>query len=329
MSAPSRRIVPSVGISNPAISRRSVVLPQPEGPSSVKNSPRWMSTLTLSSARTCAVPWPKALTTSIAEIATSSATPAPPCWTYFDHIETLRRAVTSDSLAVSGLGCTILAAVRLPPFTTQSCSATCTKAGPRAFNPLRTAARTSTSATRRAKFRADRRGYPATYLPDRGRRAARRVRRLRAVPEPDAKAHDQRHPFACSAAQKTARTLRFQCRLAAMDDSVDIVDFVVREHVGMAAFLLVQHTVLSAEDPPDRAALATVAARLDAHLDGIALAVAMPGPSSMRPLPPTPRLERCSPMPPTPCTPAIRAGSNSPPSLRSRPRADGVAWRRR
>ena len=53
---------------------------------------------------------------------------------------------------------------------------------------------------------------------------------------------------------------------------MDIVDFVVREHVGMAAFLWVQHTVLSAEDPPDRAALATVAARLEAHLDGIALA---------------------------------------------------------
>jgi uncharacterized protein (TIGR02270 family) len=57
-----------------------------------------------------------------------------------------------------------------------------------------------------------------------------------------------------------------------MEDAADIVDFVVREHVGMAAFLWAQHAALSAEDPPDRAALATVSARLEAHLDGIALA---------------------------------------------------------
>src|SRR6516225_2760865 len=38
-SVPSSRIVPSVGCSKPAISRSVVVLPQPEGPSSEKNSP--------------------------------------------------------------------------------------------------------------------------------------------------------------------------------------------------------------------------------------------------------------------------------------------------
>ena len=38
-STPSSRIAPSVGVSNPAIIRRVVVLPQPEGPSIEKNSP--------------------------------------------------------------------------------------------------------------------------------------------------------------------------------------------------------------------------------------------------------------------------------------------------
>src|SRR2546430_6427761 len=39
ISTPSSRMVPSVGCSNPAISRSVVVFPQPEGPSSEKNSP--------------------------------------------------------------------------------------------------------------------------------------------------------------------------------------------------------------------------------------------------------------------------------------------------
>ena len=38
MSAPSSRIVPSVGASKPASMRIRVVLPQPEGPSRAKNS---------------------------------------------------------------------------------------------------------------------------------------------------------------------------------------------------------------------------------------------------------------------------------------------------
>ena len=40
MSWPSIRILPAVGVSKPASMRRSVVLPQPDGPSSAKNS-RW------------------------------------------------------------------------------------------------------------------------------------------------------------------------------------------------------------------------------------------------------------------------------------------------
>jgi hypothetical protein len=41
-SSPSRKIFPEVGDSNPAIMRRVVVLPQPEGPSIEKNDPRSM-----------------------------------------------------------------------------------------------------------------------------------------------------------------------------------------------------------------------------------------------------------------------------------------------
>ncbi len=42
-SSPSSSTVPSLGSSKPAIMRRVVVLPQPEGPSIVKNSPRGIS----------------------------------------------------------------------------------------------------------------------------------------------------------------------------------------------------------------------------------------------------------------------------------------------
>jgi hypothetical protein len=41
---------PASGVSNPAIMRRSVVLPQPEGPSRVKNSPASMLKSTRSTA---------------------------------------------------------------------------------------------------------------------------------------------------------------------------------------------------------------------------------------------------------------------------------------
>src|SRR4051812_47045709 len=43
---------PAVGCSNPAISRRQVGLPEPDGPSMAKNSPSAISKLTSSTART-------------------------------------------------------------------------------------------------------------------------------------------------------------------------------------------------------------------------------------------------------------------------------------
>ncbi len=52
MSTPFTRIVPSSGITNPAIDRSSVVLPQPELPSSAIISPRSTPRLTPSSTRT-------------------------------------------------------------------------------------------------------------------------------------------------------------------------------------------------------------------------------------------------------------------------------------
>src|SRR5215467_8125224 len=53
-SRPSRRIRPSVGCSNPAMRRRVVVFPQPDGPSSEKNSPPTTSRLMPSTAVTSA-----------------------------------------------------------------------------------------------------------------------------------------------------------------------------------------------------------------------------------------------------------------------------------
>src|SRR5262249_25321784 len=46
------RMSPDVGCSKPAIRRRQVVLPEPDGPSSAKNSPASISKLTSSAART-------------------------------------------------------------------------------------------------------------------------------------------------------------------------------------------------------------------------------------------------------------------------------------
>ena len=51
-SCPSRDTDPESGSSNPASTRRRVVLPQPDGPSSAKNSFSRMSMLTLSRATT-------------------------------------------------------------------------------------------------------------------------------------------------------------------------------------------------------------------------------------------------------------------------------------
>ena len=49
-SAPSIRIVPAVGISNPAIIRSVVVFPHPLGPRNDTNSPRWTSSSKCSTA---------------------------------------------------------------------------------------------------------------------------------------------------------------------------------------------------------------------------------------------------------------------------------------
>ena len=45
MDFPFRRISPEVGMSKPAIMRSVVVLPQPDGPRKVTNSPRFTSRL--------------------------------------------------------------------------------------------------------------------------------------------------------------------------------------------------------------------------------------------------------------------------------------------
>src|SRR3989339_1177856 len=49
---PSNRMRPSSGVQKPAIMRRSVVLPQPDGPSRKKHSPSWISRDTPSTAVT-------------------------------------------------------------------------------------------------------------------------------------------------------------------------------------------------------------------------------------------------------------------------------------
>lgn len=56
-----KRIVPPVGSMNPAIMRRSVVFPQPEGPSRKKSSPGTISRLMPSTAAVAARPLPKVL----------------------------------------------------------------------------------------------------------------------------------------------------------------------------------------------------------------------------------------------------------------------------
>ena len=56
MRTPSRRISPSLMPSKPAIMRRVVVLPQPDGPSRVTNWPLAISTLMWSTAKKVPVP---------------------------------------------------------------------------------------------------------------------------------------------------------------------------------------------------------------------------------------------------------------------------------
>ena len=77
---PSISISPAVGSSKPASMRSSVVLPQPDGPSSEKNSPRRMSNETSSTALT----GPKCLETPWIEIMLSLCCHGfrmlPACW---------------------------------------------------------------------------------------------------------------------------------------------------------------------------------------------------------------------------------------------------------
>ena len=70
-SAPSSRISPSDGCSKPAIIRSVVVLPQPDGPSIEKNSPRRMSKCASSTATKA----PNRLVTWSIEMTTSSGPP--------------------------------------------------------------------------------------------------------------------------------------------------------------------------------------------------------------------------------------------------------------
>ena len=51
-SSPSMKICPSLAISSPAIRRKVVVFPHPDGPNRVTSVPRWMSKVTLLTAVT-------------------------------------------------------------------------------------------------------------------------------------------------------------------------------------------------------------------------------------------------------------------------------------
>ncbi len=51
-SSPPTRMLPESGYSKPAMAIRIVVLPEPEGPSSARNSPDWTSSDTSSTAVT-------------------------------------------------------------------------------------------------------------------------------------------------------------------------------------------------------------------------------------------------------------------------------------
>src|SRR4051812_45463879 len=67
-------MLPASGRSKPAIMRRQVVLPEPDGPSSVKNSPRRMSRFTPSTATTS----PNSLRTPTSRMSGASVAAASP-----------------------------------------------------------------------------------------------------------------------------------------------------------------------------------------------------------------------------------------------------------
>src|SRR5258706_3276032 len=86
---------PLVGCWKPAIIRRVVVLPQPDGPSRVRSSPGSTARLTASTARTSpATAWRKRTETWSRRIPTASA--APPCWA------TVSRSATGDLRTADG-----------------------------------------------------------------------------------------------------------------------------------------------------------------------------------------------------------------------------------
>src|SRR5882757_284785 len=75
MSSPSIRMRPLSGVSSPASRRSSVVLPQPDPPSSANSSPRAISRSTLSTATTAPkrLDAPSILTMGSLNVARSSA----------------------------------------------------------------------------------------------------------------------------------------------------------------------------------------------------------------------------------------------------------------
>ena len=75
MSASASRTRPSLGRSKPATMRSSVVLPQPEGPSIVTNSPSRIARLTSSSATTAPKRWVTRSTVTAAACSLTAARP--------------------------------------------------------------------------------------------------------------------------------------------------------------------------------------------------------------------------------------------------------------
>ena len=124
MSSPYSKIWPLVGNSNPAISRRRVVLPQPDGPRSVKNSFSRMSTETLSSAANWASPDPKSLLTprtSIAVLPGDSGTHTP----HFRCAQLMSSGRTPSQLTAYAIG---LGNRHLPKLRGQGCAFRMTQA---------------------------------------------------------------------------------------------------------------------------------------------------------------------------------------------------------
>src|SRR6266851_3726634 len=87
---PPMRISPEVGVSRPAIMRKRVVLPEPEGPRKTRNSPSRVSRFTLLTAPSC-----PSLNTLVRSRVSTTAMVAP-C--YF-HLAKIRLYSSSAALA--------------------------------------------------------------------------------------------------------------------------------------------------------------------------------------------------------------------------------------